>query len=81
VEVWVEFQAGIWNLPPESYRYFVVAVRFLWSNKPESFACGSLAFVRVSLAGEVKDGDPGQEGPGIPDWRLRCEANNLIFYM
>jgi hypothetical protein len=62
----VEFQAGIWKLAPQIYPFFFVVVGFLWSNEPESYACGSLAVARVSHAGEVKGGDPDQEGPGIP---------------
>jgi hypothetical protein len=43
----------------------------VWSNDPESYAGGSVATGRVSLAGQVKGDDSDQKGyPGPPGWGL-----------
>jgi hypothetical protein len=39
------------------YPYFDLAVGFVWSNDPESYAGGSVAAGRVSLAGHVEGDD------------------------
>jgi hypothetical protein len=40
------------------YPYFDVVVGLEWSNDPESYAGGSVAFGRVSNAGQVEGDDP-----------------------
>jgi hypothetical protein len=40
------------------YPYFDVVVGLTWSNDPESYAGGSIATGRFSLAGQVKGDDP-----------------------
>jgi hypothetical protein len=43
----------------------------VWSNDPESYAGGSVATGRVSLAGKVKGDDPDWKGyHGPPGWGL-----------
>jgi hypothetical protein len=43
----------------------------VWSNDPESYAGGSVATGRVSLAGQVRGDDPDYKGyPGPPGWEL-----------
>jgi hypothetical protein len=43
----------------------------VWSNDPESYAGGSVATGRVSLAGQVKGDDPDQKGyHGPQGWGL-----------
>jgi hypothetical protein len=45
--------------------------RLAWCNDPESYAGGSLAAVRVTLAGQVKGEHPDKERyPGLPGWGL-----------
>jgi hypothetical protein len=47
-------------------------------NEPESYAGGSVATVRASLAKQVKGDDPDKKGhPGPPGCGLGCEADNL----
>jgi hypothetical protein len=43
---------------PPTVSYFEVVVGLAWSNDPESYDGGSVATVRVSLAGQVKGDDP-----------------------
>jgi len=47
---------------PRRYPNFDVVVRRAWSNDPDSYACGSVAAGRVSLAGQIKDDDPDKTG-------------------
>jgi hypothetical protein len=47
------------NLSPHRrHPCFDVVVGRVWSNDPESYAGGSVATGRVSLAGQVKGDDP-----------------------
>jgi hypothetical protein len=46
------------NEPHRRYPYFDTVVGIMWSNDPESYAGGSEATGRVSLAGQVKGDDP-----------------------
>jgi hypothetical protein len=47
----------IWYLSPPKVSLLVVVVGLAWSNDPESYAGGSIATGRVSLAGQVKGDD------------------------
>jgi hypothetical protein len=44
--------------PHQRYPYFDVVVGLVWSNDRESYAGGSVATGRDSLAGQVKGDDP-----------------------
>jgi hypothetical protein len=48
----------IYKKAPLQHPYFDVVVGLVWSNDPESYADGSIATGRVSLAGQVKGDDP-----------------------
>jgi hypothetical protein len=55
--------------PHRRYPYFDVIVGLEWSNDPESYAGGSVATGRVSLAGQVKGDDPDKKRyPGLRGW-------------
>jgi len=47
---------------PQSYHYFIAVVGFVWSNDPESYAGGSVATARVSLAGQVEGDNADKKG-------------------
>jgi hypothetical protein len=44
--------------PHRRYPYFDVVAGLVWSKDPESYAGGSIATGRGSLAGQVKGDDP-----------------------
>jgi hypothetical protein len=51
-------------------------VGLAWSYDPESYAGGSVAAVRISHAGQVKDDDADKKGyPGPPDWWMGVGLN------
>jgi hypothetical protein len=61
---------------PRRYPYFDIVVGLAWSYDPESYACGSVAAGRVSLAGQVKGDDPDKKGyPGAPGWGVERGAD------
>jgi hypothetical protein len=59
------------------YLYFDVVVGLVWSNDPESYAGGSVATGRVSLAGQVKGDDQTKRIPWSSRLGVGREADNL----